>query len=142
MGQLFETFETTFKSLCVLVTFVLVGWCFYEYGRNLDLSLVSLKQFGDDEHLITPEMSLCFYDPFLIDKFNREDLGFNFSYQQYKHFLLGRKWDHRMLEIDFEQFTKRIEDYILHYIVTWKNFTNSFYKSTSVLPPFIKKPHP
>ena len=140
MAKIFETFETSFSILCVLVAFSLVCWCISEYRLDGDLSLVSLKKFGEDENLIMPEMSLCFYDPFLIDKIESLDLGFDFSYLHYKYFLLGGLWDQRMLEMDVEHFTKRIEDYILSYHVTWKNYTESFYNSTSPLPAFIKKP--
>ena len=140
MAKIFETFETSFSILCVLVAFSLVCWCISEYRLDGDLSLVSLKKFGEDENLIMPEMSLCFYDPFLIDKIESVDLGFNISYLQYKYFLLGAIWDQRMLEIEFEHVTKRIEDYILFYHVVWKNYTESVYKDTSSLPAFIKKP--
>jgi hypothetical protein len=52
---------------------------------------------------------------------------------------MGWEWDHRMLEIDFENVTKRIEDYIFGYIVSWKNHSRSLYKSTSASNPI--RPH-
>ena len=142
MAKTFEIFETIFSILCILVTFGLVSWCFYEYQLDLDLSLVSLKEFGEDENMIMPAISLCFREPFLFDKFNNGGLGFNVSFRQYKDFLLGKTWDDRMLDIDFENVTKKLEDYLVRYDVIWKNGSYFSYKNTSLLPPTIKKPYP
>ena len=89
-----------------------------------------------------PAVSLCFRDPFLKDKFENGDLGINVSYQQYKQFLLGNSWDDRLLAIDFENVTKRIEDYLVRYDVLWRNGSRSYYPNTSSLPEMIKKPYP
>jgi hypothetical protein len=85
------------------------------------------------------DMSLCFADPFLLEKFNNGKLGFNVS--QYKDFLLGRTWDHRMLDINFENVTKRWEDYLVRYNVGWRNGTITRYETTSPLPEMIKMPY-
>ena len=142
MAKIFEIFERIFTVLCILLTFGFVCWCFYEYHLDLDLSLISLKEFGEDDNIIMPEMSLCFFNPFLTEKFNNGDLRFNVSYLQYKDFLLGKTWDDRMLDIDFGNVTKRFEDYLIRYDVVLKNGSHHTYKSTSSIPEFIKKPHP
>ena len=61
MGKLFETFERIFIMVCVLLTFGLVCWCVYEYQLDLDLSLVSIKEFGEDDNMIMPTISMCFF---------------------------------------------------------------------------------
>ena len=81
-------------------------------GSNPDFQRI-IKEFGEDENMIMPTMSLCFWDPFLVDKFDNGELGLNVSYLQYKDFLLGRTWDKKMLGINFENVTKRIEDYLV-----------------------------
>ena len=157
MAKIFETSQRIFSILCILVTFGLVGWCFYEYQLDLDLSLVTLKAFGEDENMIMPDVSLCFHNPFVMDEFNPTTwntnmdiggLGFNVTYLQYKNFLLGNKWgdnpwDDNYLDIDFENVTKKFDDYLVRYLVKWKNETDPHvYKNTSSLPSFIKKPYP
>ena len=142
MPKKFGRFERSFTVVCVLVTFGLVGWCFYEYQRDLDVSLVSLKDFGEDDNMIMPELSLCLLDPFHADKFNNDNLGFIVSYRQYTDFLLGRTWNDRMLDIDFDNVTKKIEDYLVRYNVVWRNTSFASYKTTSALPEMIKKPYP
>ena len=142
MGKIFETFERIFIVVCVHVTFGLVSWCLYEYQLDRDVSLVSLKEFGEDENMIMPAMSLCFVDPFVTDKFDNGDLEFNVSSVEYKDFLLGRTWADRLLDIDFENVTKRIEDYIVFYRVLWRNGSYSSYEATSSLPEIIQKPYP
>ena len=141
MAKIFEIFERSFTVECVLVTFGLVCWCFYEYQLDLDLSLISFKEFAEDDNMIMPEMSLCFFDPFLTEKFDNGELQFNVSYQQYKDFLLGRTWDDRMLHIDFDNVTKRIDDYLVRYNGSNYNGSNYNYESTSALPEFIQKPY-
>ena len=49
MGKIFETFERIFIVVCVHVTFGLVSWCLYEYQLDRDVSLVSLKELGEDD---------------------------------------------------------------------------------------------
>ena len=142
MAKTFEIFECSFTIVCILVTFGLVSWCVYEYQLDLNLSLVSLKEIREDDNMIMPAMSLCFRDPFLTDKFENGDLGFNVSYLQYKKFLLGSSWDDRLYAIDFENVTKRIEDYLVRYDVIWRNGSNSSYLNTPSLPEMIKKPYP
>ena len=72
MGKIVEIFEGIFSVVCVHVTIGLVSWCFYEYQLDLDVSLVSLKKFGEDGNMIMPTMSLCFSDPVHTDKFDNE----------------------------------------------------------------------
>ena len=101
MAKIFETSQRIFSILCILVTFGLVGWCFYEYQLDLDLSLVTLKAFGEDENMIMPDVSLCFHNPFFMDDYrhlsttwvtnmHKGGLAFNVTYLQYKKFLLGK----------------------------------------------------
>ena len=59
-----------------------------------------------------PEVSLCFSGQFYeseLKKINR-----NFSSVAYYDFLWGRQWDHRMLELDYENISSKPEDYLLH----------------------------
>ena len=140
MAQMFKRFERIFTTVCVLVTFSLVCWCIYEYELDLDFSLISEKEFGEDDNMIMPTMSFCFDNPFIAEKFDNQNLGLNVSYNKYKDFLLGKAWDHRMLNIDFENVTKRMDDYVVSYGMQSSNGSKFRYKSTSQFPDDIKKP--
>ena len=141
MTTKFQVLKTIFSTFCLLAAFGCVIWCAHIYRLDLDLSLVSRKNFGDSENFITPSMSLCFYDPFLKHKFSEEKLGMNVSHIEYKNFLFARKWDRRLLKIDFENVTTKIDDYLLGYSVLWKNTSYSKY-NTAFLPNLLKKPYP
>ena len=154
MAKIFEIIQGIFSILCILVTLGLVAWCFYEYQLDLDLSLVTLKEFGEDENMIMPDVSLCFMNPFLMDTFDNESIfdngnnGMSPGAREYKKFLIGfgepigKTWDEKMLDIDFETVTKKLDDYLESYLVTWRNGSVHVYENTSSLPAFIKKPYP
>ena len=137
----FEIMQKCFGFLCFLVTFGFVIWCFYTYNLDRDLTVISQKNFGDEDNLIMPAMSLCFYDPFIEQNFEKE-LGSNVSYLEYKKFLLGSIWDQRLLKIEFEKVTKRIENYVVSYDVGWNNESSNTYDNMSSLPEFIKEAYP
>ena len=137
----FEIMQKCFGFLCFLVTFGFVIWCFYTYSLDRDLTVISQKNFGDEDNLIMPAMSLCFYDPFIEQNFEKE-LGSNVSYLEYKKFLLGSIWDQRLLKIEFEKVTKRIENYVVSYDVGWNNESSNTYDNMSSLPEFIKEAYP
>jgi hypothetical protein len=59
---------------------------------------------------------------------------------EYKDFLLGKTWDKKMLAIDFEDVTKKFEDYILNYFWSTESSLANIYNSSS-LPTAVKKPY-
>ena len=142
MDKMFEKLKKCFSIVCLLFTFGFVIWCIRTYTLDLDLTLLSQKNFGDDVNLIMPVVSFCLHDPFIKEKFENSKLGSNVSYLEYKKFVLGNIWDQKMLEIDFESVTKSIENYIVRYQVVWKSGLYNTYENMSVLPTFIKKPYP
>ena len=86
MATAFETFKSCFVMLCLIVSLSCVIWCLHNYILDLDLSVVSHKRFGEEENIIKPSMSLCFFDPFVKSKFEKNELGLNISYIEYKDF--------------------------------------------------------
>ena len=97
----------------VVATISCVACCIREYCLDLDLSQVDHKKFGDEKSYIMPAFSLCFGNPFL--KKNLDDYNLNITIHDYLNFLEGKYSDARMYEIDFENVTKRLDDYILTY---------------------------
>ena len=116
--------------------------CFYHWSLDLDISLVEHKRFEDDSNYIKPSMSMCFFDPFDSEAFEKYTKGVNIS--DYKNFLFGNLKQHEhipvLLGVDFENVTKKFEDYLIGYAIHWQNDSFQFYHPKS-LPVDIKKPH-
>jgi len=79
---------------------------------------------------------MCFFDPFLPRKFKNNTIQINTS--DYKRFLSGKLWKKNMFDINFNEVTRNLDDYILGYFVAWGNASYKFYNSDSGV---VKKPY-
>ena len=134
----YKIIDTIFHLACILVTFSCVIWCLYNYFLDEDLSLVVTKRFGEEENYIKPSVSLCFWDPFLLDDMTTNDREINVT--RYKSFLRGDVWDEKSKYLDFEKMTKSLEDYIVRYIVIWKNSSTETFLAHDTLPNALRRP--
>ena len=75
------------------------------------MSEISFVNFNEDEESIYPQVSLCFDAPFSDDKLKEVDVGINSSL--YEQFLKGEIWDDRLANLDIENVTLTLEDYVL-----------------------------
>ena len=139
MENKFLILNFTVHALGFLAATSCVCWCFYEYFLDLDLSLVEHKTFGGDENSIMPSFSLCLSDPFLEDKLKINSNNLNTT--EYKKFLAGKYWEFEISQIDFENVTKKLEDYLQGYVVFYENLTQNYYDNITSLPGHIKKPY-
>ena len=114
----FKLFHLFVQSMCVLVTVVLACLCFYKFLLDDDLAQVNFQTFNDNNHALYPSVTLCFMGPsiFLEDKLTL--LGEGINARNYAHFLKGLLWNNTMSEVDFDDVTIKIEDYLEGVIIS------------------------
>jgi hypothetical protein len=79
--------------------------------KDEDVSLVNYKRYHSDENSIYPSLTLCFNNPFINEKLKSFGDGVNIT--TYSKFLKGLYWDERMNQIDYDNVTLDIENYIV-----------------------------
>ena len=103
--------HNVFKLICILTTLALVIWCAYEFNENEDISEIIFKTFHEDKDSIYPELTVGVLNRFNETALREYDKGFNEV--NYRKFLEGDQyWDDKMLDVDFEKVSMRMEDYI------------------------------
>ena len=101
-----------FQLLCTLTTLALVIWCGIEFNKNEDVCEILFKTFHEDKDSVYPELSISVPNRFNETALREYDKGFNEV--NYLKFLRGAQyWDDKMLDVDFEKVSMRIEDYII-----------------------------
>ena len=97
-----------FYGACYLATLCLFIFGIYKFAKNEDLCETSFKSFNADHHSSYPSMTLCFANPF--DEKILEAHGLNKS--MYLSYLIGKDYDEKLLNIDFEKATFQLKDFI------------------------------
>ena len=139
-----------FHFVCSICAFSLTCWCIYKYMKDEDVSLVNYKRYHSDENSIYPSLTLCFNNPFINDKLTEYGNGINTS--TYSKFLKGLHWDERMVNINYDNVTLDIDQYLEESKVVLSNGTvynhkgavrhyivvrSSYLKCFSFDPPFL-----
>ena len=135
MENKFKLFQNFIHAICILATLICVYQCFYQYQLDLDVSLVENKLFDAEEGYIKPAISMCFFDPFIPQKFDDNYPHLNMS--DYKSFVSGKLWKKNLLKVNFEKVTRMLDDYIVGYFIQWNNASFKFYYNESDV---VKKP--
>ena len=100
-----------FALLCAVITISLGSYWCYRFILNEDLSLVEYKEFYETKDDIFPTASLYLGHPFLREKL--AEYGANETI--YLAFLSGKTYAKDMLNINFEQYEKKIRN---NYLLT------------------------
>ena len=90
MVKTYVYFNRLISVIGIIATIACVCWCVWQYCLDLDLSLVNHEKFGEHDNRMTPDFSLCFGDPFLIDNLN--EYGLNVTLYDYKNFFTWSKF--------------------------------------------------
>ena len=107
-----NTVHNVFKFLCILMTSALVIWCGLEFDKNEDVCEISFKTFHEDKDSTYPELVFLLPNRFNNTALRGYDEGLNEV--NYRKFLDGgHDWDEKMLDVDFEKVSMRLEDYII-----------------------------
>lgn len=107
-----------FQFLCIISAITLGILCILEFVKDEDLTEVSFKRFNEDEESIYPEITICMSDAYLGNKLNM--FGEDITETAYERFLKGQLWDDRMLDIDYNNVTLDIEDYLIETCIKQK----------------------
>ena len=101
-----------FRVVCTLVTVVLTGICFHKFTLNDDLAQIDFPTYHQQTRAIYPTLTLCFMKPtiFIDERLNKFGKGFNSS--SYSSFLSGLHWVEEMIEVNFDDVTLHLEDYL------------------------------
>lgn len=110
------------KTICVLVTLILVGFWLYRYILDEDSSVIENRSYFDDEDDVFPVMSLCFEQEFNDEVL--KSMNARFSAVDYRNFLIGDHYDPLMTKIDYHSVTTNMSDFILGFDVEFRNGTN------------------
>ena len=131
-----EVCISTFRVTCYVATIsVIIFWVHKCFIMDEDLCLVDYHPIYSDD-VKAPVLSLCVLDPFLDDKLRSINPRFKSSY--YKMFLRGDGDDEELLNVDYENVTWDLSNYIAGYEVLVKNGTTMGYE-TSDYNPFQKE---
>ena len=98
-----------FQLICVISAFSLHGWCVWEFIKNEDVVEVSFRNYGDGDDSMYPDISYCLKSPFDEGKLRK----FGIDSLTYADFLAGRYWDPRLLEVDYEDVSFKLENYVI-----------------------------
>ena len=117
------TWMRFFQIICNILAFSLTCWCFHKYWKDEDVSHVNYRRFHDGDDSLYPSVTLCFNNPFLEDRFREIGDGINIT--TYVEFLEGKRWDERMVGIDYDNVTVELEDYLVFSEITLINGSKS-----------------
>ena len=113
MTRLYTVLNRIFSFVCTLTTAVLTGICFHKFTLNDDLAQIDFPTYHQQSHAIYPTLTLCFMGPTI---FVDENLGAygrkGFNSTSYWNFLRGVQWVDEMIDINFDEVTFDIEDYL------------------------------
>ena len=130
-SKLKRTWMRLFQVFCNILAFGLTCWCFHKYMKDKDVSHVNYRRFHDDSDSLYPSLTLCFNNPFLDDRLKEAGDGINIT--TYVPFLEGKYWDNRMADIDYDNVTIDLKDYLefaeINLLNTSKFRDNKFYVS-------------
>ena len=103
-----------FYFVCYLTTLSLLGYCLYLYLRNDDVTEINYKEYNADSQSPYPSFSFCLkLRPNLTQVNSMKDNSIEVNESQYLAFLMGNYWDEEMLNIDYEEVSESLQDYVM-----------------------------
>ena len=76
-----------------------------------DVAIIEFQTFNSDKDHIYPAVTICFSNPLLEEKLATYGPGINVS--SYSSFLRGDFLDERMLNINYDDVSLNIEEYLI-----------------------------
>ena len=114
-----RSLRSLFAFLCILAAISICVYWVYKYRLDEDLSVITYRKFYERENDVYPTVSLCFNNPFLAKRL--AESGINESV--YLSFLTGEYFSEEMLEINYENVTINISNYVKGYMIYFNNGT-------------------
>ena len=119
MNQVLERFRISFHLVCQVSAFSLIAYWIYLYTLNKDLCTIDYKTFHDDTEDQYPILSLCFSEKSSDKLFSFTD--HSVSQSIYTDFLEGKYFDSSLLNIDYDNNSIDMSDYI---VGQWGKYSN------------------
>ena len=102
-----------FNIICLAVAVVLIIYWMYEFSLNKDVSSIDYKRYHESDDDQYPLLSLCFINFLSAKKLEQQNPRTNKS--EYLNFIRGNYFEAQLLEIDFQNVSKNISNYIIGY---------------------------
>ena len=83
-----------FSLACVFTTLIMMIYQLYMFCQNTDDTQVEYQYFNGREFDVYPSLAICLT---AIDEERLKEFGDNITAKHYAEFLLGERWDERML---------------------------------------------
>ena len=119
-----KIFNYVFTICCISTTLAMAGFWAYKFALNEDLCTLDYKYYYESKEDVYPSMSICFQSPFVSTIRNG-------SGELNAHILesyLSGKLEFKTLDINYEDITFNLTDYLMEYWVLWRNGSDKTYK--------------
>ena len=127
--------DNVFKMICIFATFALVIWCCYEFYKNEDVCEIIFKTFQEDEDSIYPDVSFVIPNQFNETVLKSYNKGFTSqNYQAFLNALGGTVWDEKLLAVNFDDVTMKLDDYLIETCI----YTSMFSKSSGDCENYVR----
>ena len=127
-GMSLNPWVLIFRVICWTATITVISYWLYVFSLNEDLSSVHYKKYYQSKGDVFPVLSLCFRNPFSTK--NSEITGAGINESSYLNFLEGTYFVPEMLNINYENITIDVSEYVVKYWVEWRNGS---YKTYSLM---------
>ena len=117
----FQVFKSGFCVICTVATIALCTFWIYKYSLNEDITHVEYHMFYETPSDPYPIASLCFRNYFYKERFSQ--LKINAS--SYVNYLSGNHIMAEYSNIDYDNLTMKIGQYIVKHYHVWKNGSRS-----------------
>ena len=112
-------------TFCIIITAVVAVLQIKIYLEDKDVTNISYKIFNENEQDVYPSIGFCFSNIVIEENLKKYNITIpnesNWSVHSlrnyYKNVLVGSYSDQDILSIDYDEVTKKIEDYLLSYEV-------------------------
>ena len=104
----FKVLEKLFAVICIFATIAFVCYCGYQYYLNEDTSVIRFQGYLTGEDHIYPAITLCFAE-YLKNEFVES--------KEYVAYLMGAISNDTMADIDYEEVTIDIQEYLLEAVI-------------------------
>ena len=112
----------TFRCICIIVTFVVIGSWLHRYTLDKDMTVIETASYFDTQNDMFPMLSICFQQYFNDIVF--EEMGFRFTGEEYEKYLRGEEYfGDEMSKLDYHSISTNLSQYVITYNVRYQNGT-------------------
>ena len=119
MENFLERFRMLFHLICQAAAVSMIVYWIHVYTLNNDLCTIDYKSFNPDNEDFYPILSLCFSLESSDKIFNLQDNSFQPS--NYVQYLEGKYYDPSYLNMDYENISMDMSDYVVRDWMKKKN---------------------